>query len=94
MMGMFFAQRDMKWNLDITKGQGNSFSYILLLLGQGYCSLYQGLCYIEVRYVEVPLCCTCTIFFRTIIQLELFIKVFDLEDLEVKSANTQYMYSG
>ena len=38
--------------------------------------------------------CTCTIFFRTIIQLELFIKVFDLEDLEVKSANTQYMYSG
>ena len=55
MKGMFFAQRDMKWNLDITKGQGNSFSYILLLLGQGYCSLYQGLCYIEVRYVEVPL---------------------------------------
>ena len=82
----------MKWNLDITKGQGNSFSYILLLLGQGYCSLYQGLCYIEVRYVEVPL--YVYNFFRTIIQLELFIKVFDLEDLEVKSANTQYMYSG
>ena len=92
MKGMFFAQRDMKWNLHITKGQGNSFSYILLLLGQGYCSLYQGLCYIEVRYVEVPL--YVYNFFRTIIQLELFIKVFDLEDLEVKSANTQYMYSG
>ena len=43
--------------------------------------------------------CTCTVFFHTSIQLErtqleLFIKVFDFEDLGVKSANTQYMYSG
>ena len=38
--------------------------------------------------------CTCTILFHTSIQLELFIKVFDLEDLGVKSANTQYMHSG
>ena len=30
--------------------------------------------------------CMCTIFFHTSIQLELFIKVFDLEDLGVKSA--------
>ena len=92
MKGMFFAQRDMKWNLDITKGQGNSFSYILLLLGQGYCSLYQGLCYIEVRYVEVPL--YVYNFFSYNYSTGAFIKVFDLEDLEVKSANTQYMYSG
>ena len=35
---------------------GGSFPYILLLLGQKVSfSLYRGLRYIEVRYIEVPL---------------------------------------
>ena len=38
---------------------------------QGCCSLYQGLCYVEVPYVEVPL--YVNNFFHTSIQLEFFI---------------------
>ena len=54
----------MQWNLDITKGQvtgkicslcRGSFSYIYHYWGKENRSLYRGLRYIEVRYIEVPL---------------------------------------
>ena len=65
---LFWKINPLQWNFDIMKGQGQNmfditrFRYIKVLFhifyyywGQKYCSLYQGLCYIEVHYIEVPL---------------------------------------
>ena len=44
-----------QWKLDITKGEGTGNLLIYYYWGKENHVLNRGLCYIEVRYIKVPL---------------------------------------